>query len=46
MPEDETLVSRSQQGDREAFACLYDRFAPLVRSIAFDATGSHAGIGA
>ena len=34
-----TLVLRAQEGDREAFAFLYDEFAPLVRAVAYDATG-------
>jgi RNA polymerase sigma-70 factor, ECF subfamily len=33
------LVLRAKQGDRDAFALLYDKFAPLVRSVAYDATG-------
>jgi RNA polymerase sigma-70 factor, ECF subfamily len=33
------LVRRAKQGDRDAFAGLYDQFAPLVRSMAYDATG-------
>jgi RNA polymerase sigma-70 factor, ECF subfamily len=33
------LVIRAQEGDRDAFALLYDQFAPLVRSVAYDATG-------
>jgi RNA polymerase sigma-70 factor, ECF subfamily len=33
------LVIRAKQGDRDAFALLYDQFAPLVRSVAYDATG-------
>lgn len=34
------LVERAQAGDREAFARIYDHFAALVRSIAYDITGS------
>ena len=34
------LVKRSKTGDRQAFADLYDQFAPLVRAVAYDATGS------
>ena len=33
-------VLRAKEGDRNAFADLYDQFAPLVRSVAYDATGS------
>jgi RNA polymerase sigma-70 factor, ECF subfamily len=33
------LVLRAKGGDRDAFACLYDEFAPLVRAIAYDAAG-------
>lgn len=31
------LVRRTLSGDREAFAVLYDRFAPLVRAVVRDA---------
>jgi RNA polymerase sigma-70 factor, ECF subfamily len=33
------LVLRVKEGDRQAFALLYDQFAPLVRSVAYDAAG-------
>jgi RNA polymerase sigma-70 factor (ECF subfamily) len=33
------LVLRAKEGDHQAFADLYDQFAPLVRSVAYDATG-------
>jgi RNA polymerase sigma-70 factor, ECF subfamily len=33
------LVLCAKQGDRHAFAELYKQFAPLVRSLAYDATG-------
>jgi RNA polymerase sigma-70 factor, ECF subfamily len=33
------LVLLAKQGDHHAFAALYDQFAPLVRSLAYDATG-------
>jgi RNA polymerase sigma-70 factor, ECF subfamily len=33
------LVLRAREGDRDAFAQLYDQYAPLVRSVAYDATG-------
>lgn len=36
-PEDGQLVSRTLQGHREAFATLFDRYARLVRAIAWDA---------
>ncbi len=36
---DEALVERVKCGDNEAFGLLYDRYAGLVRSICFDATG-------
>ena len=34
------LVERAKAGDRQAFTGLYDQFAPLVRSVAYDTTGS------
>lgn len=37
---DEELVGRVQRGDREAFGHLYDRYAGLVRSVCFEATGN------
>ena len=33
------LVELARDGDREAFAALYDRYARLVRAIAFDVSG-------
>jgi RNA polymerase sigma-70 factor, ECF subfamily len=33
------LVIQAKAGDRQAFADLYDQFAPLVRSVGYDATG-------
>ena len=33
---DSALVLQSRLGDREAFAVLYDRYARLVRAVAFD----------
>jgi RNA polymerase sigma-70 factor (ECF subfamily) len=33
------LVARAKAGDRQAFAALYDQFAPLIRSVGYDATG-------
>lgn len=35
-PDDATLVLRSRAGDREAFGSLYDRYARLVRAVAYD----------
>jgi RNA polymerase sigma-70 factor, ECF subfamily len=34
------LVRQAQNGDRDAFATLYDRYARLVRAIAYDASGN------
>lgn len=42
MHEERTLVEAARQGDRDAFAALYDRFAPLIRAICFDLTGDSA----
>jgi RNA polymerase sigma-70 factor (ECF subfamily) len=36
-PEDARLVSRALEGDTEAFAMLFDRYARLVRALAWDA---------
>lgn len=36
------LVRRAQQGDRDAFATLYDQYAPLIRAIAYDLVGDFA----
>lgn len=36
---DEEFVERVRRGDREAFGHLYDRYAGLVRSVCFEATG-------
>jgi RNA polymerase sigma-70 factor (ECF subfamily) len=36
---DADLVARTLAGQREAFALLYDRYARLVRAIAFDGSG-------
>ena len=33
------LVHRAKEGDHQAFADLYDQVSPLVRSVAYDATG-------
>jgi RNA polymerase sigma-70 factor (ECF subfamily) len=40
MADVQELVERARAGDRQAFAGLYDQFAPLVRSVAYDTTGS------
>lgn len=34
--DDAALVARSLDGDREAFGCLYDRYARLVRALSYD----------
>jgi RNA polymerase sigma-70 factor (ECF subfamily) len=34
-PTDADLVARALAGDREAFACLYDRYARLVRAVVY-----------
>jgi RNA polymerase sigma-70 factor, ECF subfamily len=39
MIDDKSLVRRANRGDRLAFAELYDRYARLVRAIAYDASG-------
>jgi len=36
-PDDSQLVSRTLGGDTEAFAMLFDRYARLVRAVAWDA---------
>ncbi len=36
-PDDAALVRRTLAGDREAFAVLFDRYARLVRAVAWDA---------
>jgi RNA polymerase sigma-70 factor (ECF subfamily) len=35
-PTDADLVASVLAGDREAFGCLYDRYAPLVRAVVYD----------
>lgn len=40
MAEDSELATRAAGGDREAAGEIYDRYAPLVRAIVLDATGS------
>jgi RNA polymerase sigma-70 factor, ECF subfamily len=39
MTDVQKLVDRAKSGDRQAFAELYDQFAPLIRSVVYDATG-------
>jgi RNA polymerase sigma-70 factor, ECF subfamily len=39
MEDVQELVNRAKTGDRQAFADLYDQFAPLIRSVGYDATG-------
>lgn len=39
MVSDEQLVTRAIAGEEAAFEALYDRYARLVRTICFDATG-------
>ena len=39
-PDDDQLVRSTLAGDTEAFGCLYDRYAGVVRAIAFEATGN------
>jgi len=34
-PTDADLVAKTLAGDREAFACLYDRYARLVRAVVY-----------
>jgi RNA polymerase sigma-70 factor (ECF subfamily) len=40
MEDDAELVRRILAGDRDAAAAIYDRYAPLVRAVLLDATGS------
>ena len=40
MADDADLATRAAAGDREAAGEIYDRYAPLVRAILLDATGS------
>ena len=42
MAEDSELATRAAGGDRQAAGEIYDRYAPLVRGILLDATGSLA----
>src|SRR6185295_2518659 len=40
MADDADLARRAVAGEQEAAGEIYDRYAPLVRAIALDATGS------
>jgi RNA polymerase sigma-70 factor, ECF subfamily len=40
MADDAELAKRAASGDRDAAGEIYDRYAPLVRAILLDATGS------
>ncbi len=40
-PSDASLVARVLAGDREAFGCLYDRYARLVRAVVYRAGNEH-----
>jgi RNA polymerase sigma-70 factor, ECF subfamily len=40
MADDADLAKRAAAGDREAAGEIYDRYAPLVRAVLLDATGS------
>jgi RNA polymerase sigma-70 factor (ECF subfamily) len=42
MDNEAMLVRQARNGDRDAFAALYDRYARLVRAIAYDASGNVA----
>jgi len=39
-PADDELVQSTLSGDAESFGCLYDRYAGIVRAIAFEKTGN------
>ncbi|WP_010586372.1 RNA polymerase sigma factor [Schlesneria paludicola] len=38
MEDDSSLVRRTVEGDSAAFGLLYDRYAPIVRALAYDVT--------
>ena len=40
MADDADLATRAAAGDRDAAGEIYDRYAPLVRAILLDITGS------
>jgi len=41
-PSDKTLIEAVLAGDKTAYEKLYDRYAPLIRAVCYDATGSLA----
>ena len=41
-PSDKTLIEAVFAGDKAAYEKLYDRYAPLVRAVCYDITGSLA----
>lgn len=41
-PSDKTLIRAVFAGEKEAYAKLYDRYAPLVRAVCYDMTGNLA----
>jgi RNA polymerase sigma-70 factor (ECF subfamily) len=43
-PTDADLVANVLAGDREAFGCLYDRYARLVRSVVWGVAGDWAAV--
>src|SRR5579864_3566823 len=43
-PDDGVLVTRALSGDTEAFALLFDRYARLVRAVAWDAGNDWATV--
>jgi RNA polymerase sigma-70 factor (ECF subfamily) len=43
-PTDADLVANVLAGDREAFGCLYDRYARLVRSVVWNVAGDWAAM--
>ena len=40
---DQTLLGRLQQGDEAAFGALYERYAPLLYSLAVRVVGDRSG---
>jgi RNA polymerase sigma-70 factor (ECF subfamily) len=43
-PTDAELVAHVLAGDREAFGCLYDRYARLVRSVVWNVAGDSSAV--
>ena len=41
-PDDDELVRSTLAGEKKSFGCLYDRYASVVRAIAFEVTGNVA----